>query len=193
MKKGIRVAWVVMAVAALAPAGVRAQSEALDQGAFRVAGTASLSSRGGDDYSDRATTVEISPDVMYFVRSGVALGAAGRYVHSSHGGRSSSGWTIGPRVSFYANGSDASLHPYVTASVGLGGSSSEATVAGMTTTYKMDFTHFDGGVGLLALVTPSVGAHGQIFYSYDSYGGNSDGNSNEFGLSLGFDIFLGGR
>jgi hypothetical protein len=46
--------------------------------------------------------------------------------------------------------------------------------------------------GVLALIEPHVGFHGQLFYSRDSFSRDSGGYSDAVGVAFGFDIFLGG-
>lgn len=181
-----RMAWIAMAAALAAPGLLQAQSYALDRGSFAVDGQASLTSSGSDGVDGRRTSYGLSPSVLYFVRPGLALGASASVGHTSFDDSSATAWTLGPMATLYFGGEAADLHPFVTATVGLGGSSFDTPV----NEESVSHTRVRMAVGVLKLLTDGVGLHGQAGYERLSYGGDRDGWDDNVSVAFGFSIFV---
>ena len=193
MRMGVRCAFVVLVAAGSVPGTLRAQSNALDRGHFAVAGGASLTSGANKGEDGRHTAVSLSPSLLYFVHSGIALGGSALFAHTGGHGSSSWSYTVGPQAVVYFGEESASVRPFVRADVGIGrlGSKSTGTPLG-TLTQRVTMSRVGAGAGMLDLLTPSVGIYGEFFYRRDSYSGDADSWNDQFGVAFGFSIFLGG-
>jgi len=192
MTKGIRCAFVALVAAGSLPGILRAQSNALDQGHFAVDGKASLLSGGSKGSDQRQTAITLSPSVLYFVHSGIALGGSALFGRTTGGGSSSWSYSLGPQAVVYFGDESASVRPFVRAGIGFGRAKNTASGPLGSTTLRTNLSHVDAGAGMLDLLTSSVGIYGEFFYRRDSYGGDLDTWTDQFGGAFGFSIFLGG-
>jgi len=99
-----------------------AQEFPTDKGCWALDGSVSFTSQSGDLFdpysvgSDKIFT--FSPEALYFVSPGLAIGGAVNYIHESYGGSSARATGIGPALKYYFSQPDpanikGSFLPYI--------------------------------------------------------------------------------
>ena len=142
----------------IAPA-IAAQSPslptAISKGSKLIAGSAQLvrsSSEGGD-----ATTISVSPNILFFVADRVALGGEASLSHTTSDGFSSTSWTLGPAARYFFATSSARTLPFLGGSVELG----RATSGGSD--FEAQLFNVEGVLGLIRLLNDHVGVSAEAF------------------------------
>ena len=188
-----------LAAGAAAPAA--AQQHATDRGVWQLSGTvgfdhSDIAATGGSQHS---WTVDLLPTVGYFVTRGLAveLALGGTYGHSSFDSSlideaQTTGWSIGPGLTYYFRRAPAQLHPYVGGRLFVGSTKitlTDPTFGKMTSDF--DNHGWDVNAGVLWLLSRNAGVSAQAYYSniHSSYSsGSSDQHS--LGLQVGLSVFL---
>jgi hypothetical protein len=165
----LKTMWATLALA-LASAPLAAQSHAIDRGSMILSGGAQFSGHEYDDDDGWSTFAFLNPSVQYFVTRGLALGGQLSAGRSSGGGNTYYTIGIGPAASYYFGAPEETLHPFVSASLFSTRSDGEST-----STYQ-------GSVGLMKLISPSVGLDASLFYT-------GIGRGKTVGVGLGFSAF----
>ena len=102
-----------------------AQDSPISKGSYQLGGGISFQSWGGDLYEngdgDGETVIEFNPFVNYFIANGLAIGGELDFSSASQGDAKSSGFGIGPQISYYFNvgqrtETKGSIYPYIGAS-----------------------------------------------------------------------------
>lgn len=157
---------------------LQAQEHATDRGSFILGGSAGLSSQkvGGN----RSTYMHLTPNVLYFVRPGLALGGTLSLSHSRYDEQSRTAYGVGPQISYYFGGGEQELRPYVSA----------RSIYSDASGGDYGALWYGGNVGVLYLFTRSVGLDASLFYNTISYRGSGPpGGSDVMGIALGFSAF----
>lgn len=160
-------------------AALQAQEHATDRGSYILGGAAGFTShRIGDT---RSSYLYLNPNVQYFVRPGFAIGGTASLSRSSYKDESITAYGAGPQVSYYPGSQDQELRPYVSA---------RAVISDMSRA-DHGIATYGGNVGLLYLITRSVGLDASLFYNRTSdLGGRGPrGGADVLGLAVGFSAF----
>ena len=122
-------------------------------------------------------SLNLSPQVGYFVKDNLAVGASAGLGIVSASGTSTTSWSIGPFARAYFGGTETSKF-FAQGNVGIGGVSGD-------TAYNLG-----AGLGYTYFITKNVGLETGLGYNYtDATGGGA--SSSNLGLNLGFQIYLG--
>jgi hypothetical protein len=159
MRSALTYAIVVFAI--MTPAGVFGQTHATDRGSILVGGTASFTSSKADsddgEENDRFNSLSIMPRALFFVAPGLALGGQLIFGRSSAGDNSSTSWGIGPEAADYFGGAETMTHPYLT------GHFNYVRTSDNDDDNDLTGRQYGGGIGLLFLISSSVGIDAQAF------------------------------
>jgi hypothetical protein len=191
----MKVLTLVLASLLTVPLALSAQSSGpTSKGNALVGGTASFSRTtqdvGDDDDDESATSVQFSPDILYFVAPRFAIGGVLAWGRTSGGGSSSSSTTLGPEVRVFFADPASRTQPYL-----------GATVARVWSRYDTPFgegspnaTSVGATAGVIWMVSRQVGISSEAFYlrtSQDNIPANApDISVSGFGLRFGFAAFL---
>jgi hypothetical protein len=177
---------VVLSALILLPAAARAQVPALSTGSIIIGGQASITVEDVSGEDDKATSISVLPSLQYFVRPALAIGGELRFVRASFADFSLTSFGIGPTVSYYFV-QDGNAHPFLRGSLRYDRSSTDTG----TTEVDSDQLGLRASVGLLLLLSESVGVDAVIFFDRTSLGGDgADFDRNALGLAAGISAFL---
>lgn len=98
------------------PTMASAQEFAIDRGAVGFGGTVSFFNRSGDLYAD-SNTLQVNPMALYFVGTGLAIGAEAELVHRSWSDDSDTDYSVGPVAAYFFGDAESTSYPFVGASV----------------------------------------------------------------------------
>lgn len=194
MKKLLLLAF---ALALLAPLSTRAQDYAIDQGSYRVGGSASFVSRGGDLYEgfddERQNTLLLNPSTQLFVAPGLAIGADALINRTSQGDVTVTTLSAGPSLAYFFGGPESTAYPFVSASPLFSLIRSE--IDNEFDDFGFEATgfgaQFSGGVAFLLARNVAFTAEG--FYlteSLKSEEADESASGNTFGVQLGVTAFV---
>lgn len=174
-----------------------AQSYPIDKGSKMIAGSFSITSAGGDLYTNseegRATTILLNGSYGYFVTKGVNIGGKILFSRYSHGDVSNTGWGIGPSFSYYFGDEKSKVYPYLAASFfydkyvystndGILGKEVEYSQSRIT-------THLAGGV--CYMLSSAIGLFSELNYEIENYEFEKDKiNGNTINFMVGINAFL---
>lgn len=178
-----------------------AQRLPLDRGTVQIGGTVGFARLGGDlqENADgsRTSAIVLDPRFGYFLADRLAIGTTLAYENTSSNVTESSILTIGPNVSYYFARSSRSYVPFVTALVGYSRASTDFAAREDLETpafrVRASGVALGAGLGLLYMVSPSVGVTGEGFVQAAFYGSDAGVESptaNRFGLRFGATVFL---
>ena len=154
-----------------------AQEHATDRGSYILGGSAGLSSQKNVG-AERSTHMYFAPSVQYFVQPGLAIGGTLNLAHFRFDNQSITSYGAGPLLSYYFGAGEQSLRPYL----------SGRTIYSYARADVYGFLTYGGNVGVLYLLTRSVGLDASLFYNAVSYRGSSN-RTDAFGLAVGFSAF----
>ncbi len=176
-----------------------AQRLPLDRGTLQVGGTIGFARLGGDLQANadgsRTSAIVLDPRLGYFLADRLAIGTTFAYENTSSNVADSSILTIGPNVSYYFGREQHPFYPFVTALVGYSRASTDfATPEGPPPLeFRASGVALGASLGLLYMVSPSVGVTGEGFVQSSFYGSDAGVDSptaNRFGFRLGATVFL---
>lgn len=149
-------------------------AQAVNQGAWMVGGTAGFRSESVKDSDVSVTTIDLSPNLGYFIADDLAIGLSLNLTSLSVDGNSSTNFGLGPFVRFYF--ADA-IFAQLGANLGLG---------------DADFVDLELGIGYSWFVDNSVAIEPKLFYRLHNVGDDviDDFDSSVFGLSIGIQAFV---
>lgn len=176
----------MMAALVATPWATSAQSHALDRGGWAVGGGGSLVSSKTDGQDDRRTTLSLAPEVLYFVTPGLGIGGSLGYSYGSQGERSGTSIAVGPRVSYYLGGSEASWHPFASLTAGWGRNRADDGQV----TRTVDETMVSARVGLLHLLESQVGLTLAAFWESRDRDHEMAPDDELAGVEVGLQVFL---
>jgi hypothetical protein len=174
----------------------RAQSFAVDRGVWQIGGSASFSSSGGDS-GERTTALSLAPRLGFFVFPGLALGAMLplHYVSESLG--HSTGYGVGPELTYYFGRGSRRLYPYVGVSALLQWTTQKYSYPDDPTTRTSTFRGqvYEANAGAAALLARNVAVTGEAFYEdrhdrYSSTGSTSRVARDSYGVRFGVTVFV---
>ncbi|HEX7118849.1 MAG TPA: outer membrane beta-barrel protein [Longimicrobiales bacterium] len=192
----LRAVVAVGALAAALPATAPAQTHALDRGSFRVGGTASFTSAGGEvdgDPVDRETQLTLAPSVQYFLLPGLAVGGNLSLSRRGFGDDDAvTSYGIGPAVTYYFGADDAAdqdWFPYIDAGIRYVDVQVDDAILGSEEPSVMGY---NAAAGILFLLSPAVGMTGELFYDRSDLENNigTDTRADTFGLAFGISAFV---
>jgi hypothetical protein len=165
----------------------------VNQGQWLAGGSAGFNHSSQGD--TKITTIMVSPDLGYFFINQFAAGLRPEFGYtktkSKVGSVTSSGsataFTVAPFVRYYFKPSGEQVNLFADASYGFGSSK----VKGGT---SVSGNYYQIKAGPAIFLTPSAALEFALYYRSwggDAYEVNGDRNSN-FGLSIGFQVHLGG-
>ncbi len=150
-------------------------AQAVNQGAWMVGGSAGFRSENFKDSDVSITTIDLSPNLGYFIADDLAIGLALNLNSTSIDGNSSTDFGLGPFVRLYF--ADA-IFAQVGASLGLGDN---------------EFTDFEIGLGYSWFVDNSVAIEPKLYYRIHNVKDvvpAVEFDSSIFGLSIGIQAFV---
>jgi hypothetical protein len=162
----------------------------INKGQWLVGGTAGFeSSKHGDDDADKNTSIWIAPDAGYFFADKFAGGL--RIGFSSNKNKAAddamSTFSAAPFVRYYFLDAAQKVNIFADASFGFGSTGSDD---------KASFNEYGIMAGPAVFLTPNTALEFALYYKSaggDAYKiGTEDERDNRFGLSIGFQIHLGG-
>lgn len=139
-----------------------------------LGGTAGFRSESVKDSDVSVTTIDVSPNLGYFIADDLAIGLSLNLSSVSVDGNSSTDFGLGPFIRFYF--ADA-IFAQVGANLGLG---------------DREFVDLELGIGYSWFVDNSVAIEPKLFYRLHNVGDDvlDDFDSSVFGLSIGIQAFV---
>ncbi len=179
---------------ALAPRAA-GQQYAMDRGVWILGGGAGLShgrSTCTGCSSSSYTSLDIFPQVGYFVAPGLAITADLNFWYRWGTGISETQYGAGPGVAYYFTQRPARLHPFVKAGIRYFHVTSSQSG---TSTVRYHSFQWQGSAGLALMVARNVAVTGEAYYrhiySHSSRGGFSNSSTHaSYGTSFGVAVFL---
>ena len=148
------------------------KAQTVNSGAWMLGGSAGLDISKYKEANESSTTILVFPTAGYFIADNLAVGLEAGLVSSSFDGESSTNFSVGPFVRYYV-GSPVFIQANALFDLSEGG--------GTTFGGSVGYTHFlNNGLA----IEPAL-----YFQSYNAEGDFGDYTS--FGLSIGFQGFLG--
>ena len=149
-------------------------AQAVNQGAWMVGGSGGFQSTNFKDSDLSVTTINLSPNLGYFIADDLAIGLALNLESVSIDGESSTNFGLGPFIRFYF--ADA-IFAQVGANLGLG---------------DAEFTDIEIGLGYSWFVDNSVAIEPKLFYRIHNVDDENpiDFDASVFGLSIGIQAFV---
>ncbi len=170
----------ILAIILLVPALLLAQATSpLQRGSWALGGNMFFQNQSGDAYGgsgNSLTTVQLSPNVGYFISPNMAIGGVLQLSRMSQGGNAITHFAIGPEFNYYINSAKdrtqfaGSFVPYVGAFFTIG-KLSETHYSSITT------TSFGGQLGGLVFLSNSVAFDLAAQVSSDHYSASGAGVS----------------
>lgn len=163
----------------------------VDQGQIMVGGAAQFNRGSIGDW--KSTEINIAPNLGYFVINQLAVGLRPEFTYGKTKQKingttltnSSTTYTIAPFVRYYFMPSGEQLNIFADASYGFGSTKEKDESS-------VDENYYQIKAGPAFFLTPNTALEFALYYR--SYGGDRfpDDRYNNFGLSVGFQIHLGG-
>jgi hypothetical protein len=170
--------------------GQAADTGAISRGSLLIGGSASVT-HSKNDAPPAVLSVVVSPDLLYFVKTRLAVGGQVGLSYSTSDTFSSTGWSLGPAVQYFFAEPTATMLPFVGASFGIGRST---TSAGSGPDVTFTTTAYEGVGGIMWLLVPHVGVSGELFGRRSKFksGGptTSENTQTVFGLRFGISAFV---
>ncbi len=166
---------------------------AVDKGSFGIAGTASFNSQGeGALGGNRATTINISPSLIYFLVPGLGVGGSFDYSRTS-GDLGFDSFGIGPTAAYYFGGKEARTFPVVRFKY--------LYRFGDNDLSEITTNQFQFSIGSTFMLAKNVGLLTEAFYTYnrDTFKwqgspffetSSTTSTSNALGIRVGIDLFV---
>jgi hypothetical protein len=159
----------------------------VSKGNILAGGSAGFNSSKTGDY--KVTTIDVSPDLGYFFIDQFAGGLSFSYSHSktklnSNSSTTNSTW-LAPFVRYYFMPSGQKVNVFADGSYGFGSSKTKGSSSVSANYYQIK-------AGPAIFLAPSAALEFALYYR--SYGGDAfeEDRNNNFGLSIGFQVHLGG-
>jgi hypothetical protein len=163
----------------------------VDKGQWLVGGSAGFNHSSQGD--DKQTDISIAPDAGYFVINQLAVGLAPTFDYTKTKTKSgsttisgsSTTYSLAPFVRYYFMPSGEQVNIFADASYGFGSSKVKGGSSVSANYYQIK-------AGPAIFLTPNTALELALYYR--SFGGDAypDDRNNNFGLSAGFQIHLGG-
>lgn len=149
-------------------------AQAVNQGAWMVGGSGGFRSTNFKDSDVSVTTIDLSPNLGYFIADDLAIGLALNLSSTSVDGESSTDFGLGPFIRFYF--ADA-IFAEVGANLGLG---------------DAEFTDIQLALGYSWFVDNSVAIEPKLFYRIHNVDDLNpvDFDASIFGLAIGIQAFV---
>lgn len=179
----------LMFAATASSATAQTPNPATEPGSMMVGGTASLTRQEADDFS--ATTISLQPEVLFFVKSRLAIGGSLGLSRSSSGDATTTGWSLGPAAKYFFATSSSSTLPFLGASVHVDGVTTDVG----TGEAKFNGWGFEPVAGITWLLASHVGLTGEAFFnrrfiSTEFTGSTSESASSVYGVRFGITAFV---
>lgn len=193
----MRIVLVLALFLATSNPGFAQQRHATSRGSALVGGTADFRRTTVDvEDSEATTTIILAPSVLYLIRDRLAIGGQASLFRSSSGGRSNSGWAVGPAVRFFPRAPRERLQPFLQGSVLYGKSSYEATLSSSpgVTEVENPTSQLGASAGLLLMLTRQVGLSSELFWERHNLESTTrtvfESTQTNLGLRFGVAAFL---
>jgi hypothetical protein len=163
-----------------------AQAYATDRDVWKVGGTARFTNYHVSGNDGTVHSFVISPDLGYFVTSGLAITANVLLAHSWSDGSSATQYGVGPGLTYYFLHRTATANPYLKVNtLFIHSSFPGATIHDIG---------WSAAAGLALFVARNVAITGELFYSHwrtesESNGLTSSGSSEQYGAQFGMEVF----
>ena len=193
MSLRIRTCATLLAFAGMFPTGLRAQSYAVDRGSVLIDGQASFTSTGaeinGEDTDDRVTQFSLTPNLLYFVLPGLAVGGEITFARAWDDDDSNLAYGIGPAVTYYFGAGERPWYPYLGGSVQF--MREERDSDDGPNLPDVSFRVYKGSAGLLFMMSRSVGINAELFYQVARQEtDNLELERDVYGLAVGVSAFV---
>lgn len=163
----------------------------INKGQWLVGGTAGFeTSKHGDSDAGKYTDIWVQPDAGYFFADKLAAGLRLGFSSSKYKDEDDafSTFTAAPFVRYYFLDAAQKVNIFADASYGFGSTGAKD---------KASLNYFDIMAGPAVFLTPNTALEFALYYKSsggDAYKiGTEDERKNDFGLSIGFQIHLGGK
>jgi hypothetical protein len=175
----------------------RAQTPApIGRGSWIVSGTAGWTHAKTEDHA-ASTSVSLSPSVLYFVRSQLALGGSLNGSYSRAGSAETTSLGIGPEIRYYPAPLSEKTLPYFRVAIRPSWTRRPTQTDADLTTRELQT---DLAIGLTQLLATQVGLSAELFYTkLSTHFGDLDGavvpsgsdfTSDSYGLRFGITAFV---
>jgi hypothetical protein len=178
----------------LLPFALGAQTPAgpISKGSMLVDGSAGFSHNSSSG-SQSSTTISVSPEVLYFVATRLAVGGQLGLSYSKASNSSIRSWSLGPAARYYFAQPEARTLPFVGVAAAYG-SSSFSPASG--TDSDQISTMLEGVGGITRMLARHVGISGELFAAWrnnevkSGAGPSSDFTQTTFGLRFSISAFV---
>jgi hypothetical protein len=166
-----------------------AQSFAVDRGSVLVGGSAGFTSSAtevnGQGGGDRLTSFSLTPELLFFLAPGLAIGGELTFARTSQGDDSFTAYGIGPAATYFFGATEERpWYPYAGASVQLLWESSGADDDPTSRAYR-------AAVGGLFMLSSAVGLNAELFYRLSTRENDAfEVDTDTFGLAFGISAFV---
>jgi len=158
-------------------------AQTVNQGAWMIGGSAGFSSEKVKDADASTTTINITPNLAYYLIDDLALGVRLNFISQSYDGESDSNFGFGPYVRYYITDPI-----FVQAGYDI-----EAAALDLNSLFNADGSStIHLGVGYSWFLNNSIAIEPLLYY--DIYNGdedNFDADLSRFGLNIGVQAFIG--
>jgi len=176
----------------LATVSVVAQGGATARGSIIVAGSGSVTGNKHSSSDNRRFTVDLNPRIGFFIIDGLALNGNLQYEHQAVESIKSSGWGVGPGLTYYFCKPESRLHPFLT------GRSLFRWLHTTWESYPAEGWHTDvtwlAGGGVIVMLVKHVGLSTEAFYQWTEHNFEPDRDpptsSETYGIRFGVAAFL---
>lgn len=188
----LRLAGVLLGAGLLSVDSSEAQHRPIERGSLQLAGTAQLVHSHDIGNDQGATIFEVAPRVGFFVVPGLAVNANLRFARISGDGPATTGWGLGPGLTYYIGGLSSRIYPFVSGRTLF--TWQRTPSPGGDPDVKFRTTSWLVSGGALFLVAEQVGITSELFYQRDrftfEFGSASTNSAELYGVQWGVAVFV---
>ena len=172
-----------------------AQDAPIRRGSVPIGGTAHYSHFKDVANESTASILELTPRVGYFVARGLVVSGNLRFQHWWADRQSSTGWGIGPGLTYYIHTGARRLYPFLSVRTMFTWDLGRADFEETHRTRATGRSWLASG-GALLMVGHGVGITGELFYQRDRFSGSADemptnvNHAITYGLQWGIAAFI---
>jgi hypothetical protein len=140
------------------------------KGNWMIAGSIGYTSSSGklhEENGESVSTLELLPELMYFVIDNLGIGVLLNY-SSESGILTNTKYAIGPEIAYAFKIGNPNIIPFIGANVLFGSITTETEVNNVTVGIDQSTSTFVLKGGLLFMLNRTVGVHGTLYYASDS-------------------------
>lgn len=175
---------------------LHAQDAPTGGSSWLIGGSASIQRSRNVESEITSTSLDLNPQLGYFIATGLALTANLRFARSTTEGASSTAWGVGPGASYYFGRAPRTLYPYVSGRILWGRDRNTVSIplpGGELTSSSTNWLWRVAGGGALMLVR-NAAVTGELFFARNrrtSRGSEPVARSTDesYGLAVGLSIF----